>query len=92
MEPLLNKALITLPNLDKLYERAGDKGKREFIGSIYSEKLVFDVFNYRTARLNEAIQLILNLGEGFRENKSGQTESNFDLSTTVTWIGLFTLC
>ena len=85
--PLLNKALKTLTNLDELYERADNKGKREIIGSIYPEKLVFDGFNYRTDGLNEAVELIYKLGEGFSENKNGQTELNFDLSTSVTWIG-----
>ena len=70
-----------------MYEKANDKDKREIIGSIYPEKLVFDGFNYRTARLNEAVELIYKLGKGLNENKNGQTESNFDLSTSVTWIG-----
>ena len=85
--PLLNKALKTLTNLDELCERADNKGKREIIGSIYPEKLVFDGFNYRIDGLNEAVELIYKLGEGFSENKNGQTELNFDLSTSVTWIG-----
>ena len=73
--------------MDELCERADNKGKREIIGSIYPEKLVFDGFNYRTDGLNEAVELIYKLGEGFSENKNGQTELNFDLSTSVTWIG-----
>ena len=51
------------------------------------EKLTFDGFHYRTARLNEAVELIYKLGEGFSENENGQTESNFDLSTLVNRIG-----
>ncbi len=83
IEPLLNKALTTLTCLDKLYENADNRGKREIIGSIYPEKLVFDGFQYRTARLNEAVRLIYSLGKGFSENKNGQTESIFDLSISV---------
>ena len=37
-----------------------------------------------SARLNEAVDLIYRLGEYFNENKNGQTESFFDLSTFVT--------
>jgi site-specific DNA recombinase len=59
------------------------KQKREIIGSIYPEKLIFDGFKYRTARLNEAIELIYSLDKGFSQNKNGQTESIFDLSTLV---------
>ena len=83
IEPLLNKAISKLSSLDELYEKADNKEKREIIGSIYPEKLVFDGFHYRTARLNEAVELIYKLGNGFSENENGQTESNFDLSTLV---------
>jgi site-specific DNA recombinase len=83
IEPLLNKALTMLTCLDKLYENADNKGKREIIGLIYPEKLVFDGFQYRTARLNEAVRLIYSLDKGFSENKNGQTESIFDLPTSV---------
>ncbi|MFM9911168.1 MAG: hypothetical protein ACKVOW_17645 [Chitinophagaceae bacterium] len=69
--------------LDKIYEKADNKMKREIIGSIYPEKLVFDGFRYRTTRLNEAVELIYNLDKGFGENKNGQTESNFSLSILV---------
>jgi hypothetical protein len=88
IEPLLNKAVMKLSSLDELYEKADNKDKREIIGSIYPEKLVFDGFHYRTARLNEAVELIYKLGEGFRENENGQTESDFDLSTVVPGIGI----
>jgi site-specific DNA recombinase len=80
---LLNRALTTLTCLDKLYEKADSKTKREIIGSIYPEKLVFDGFHYRTARLNETVRLIYSLEKGFIENKNGQTESIFDLSILV---------
>jgi hypothetical protein len=72
---------------DKLYEKADNKMKREIIGSIYPEKLVFDGFHYRTARLNEAVSLIYSVGKGFSENKNGQSELISNLSTLVTWIG-----
>ena len=74
---------MKLSSLDVLYEKADNKDKRKIIGSIYLEKLVFDRFHYRTARLHEAVDLIYNLGECFSENENGQTESNFDLSTLL---------
>jgi hypothetical protein len=64
------------------------KTKRKIIGSIFPEKLVFNGNNYRTARVNEAVELIYNVGQGFSENKNGQSEVNFDLSTQVNRIGL----
>ena len=83
IEPLLNKALTNLTCLDKLYEKSDNKGKREIIGSIFPEKLVFDGFQYRTARMNEAVQLIYSMDKGFSQNENGQTEPIFDLSTLV---------
>jgi hypothetical protein len=55
---LLDKALNKLTRLDKLYEEADTKRKREIIGSMYPEKLTFDGMSYRTSRLNEAVELI----------------------------------
>lgn len=80
---LLDKALYSLTRLDKLYEEADTKRKREIISSMYPEKLVFDGINYRTTRLNEAVELIYKLGEGFSENKEGQISKKTDLSLLV---------
>jgi hypothetical protein len=59
------------------------RNKQEIIDALYPVKFVFNGFNYRTARLNEAVELIYNPGAGFSENENGQTEPNFDLSTLV---------
>ncbi len=57
------------------------------MGSIFPEKLIFNGNQYRTARVNEAVKLIYNVGKGFNENKNGQTDENFDLSTQVIPLG-----
>jgi len=64
---LLDKALNGLTRLDKLYSEADTKRKREIIGSMYPEKLTFDGMSYRTSRLNEAVDLIYRVGEGYNE-------------------------
>ncbi len=84
---LLNKALNGLTRLDKLYEEADTKRKREIIGSMYPEKLTFDGISYRTSRLNEAVELIYRLGKGFSENKKGQISNKTDLSLLVDLYG-----
>src|SRR5665647_604684 len=81
--PLLDKALNSLIRLDTLYAEADTKRKREIIGSLYPEKLTFDGMSYRTSRLNEAVELIYKLGDGFSENKKGQTSQKTDLSSLV---------
>ena len=65
-------------------KKANNKIKREIIGSIFPEKLVFDGMHYRTARLNEAVSLIYSLDKAFSENKNGQNHQNFELSSLVT--------
>ena len=83
IKPLLDKALNSLSRLDTLYEEADTKRKREIIGSMYPEKLTFDGNDYRTSRLNEAVELIYKLGEGFSQNKKGQISKKTDLSLQV---------
>ncbi|MEC5143190.1 hypothetical protein [Chitinophaga sp. 212800010-3] len=87
----MDKAVKSLVTLDQPYKDGDVKKKRQIIGSIFPEKLVFDGINYRTARLNEAVKLIYTLDAGFPENKNGQTEMNFDLSTLVPRTGFFTV-
>ena len=50
---------------------------------MYPEKLTFDGLSYRTSRLNEAVELIYKLGEGFSENEKGQICKKADLSSLV---------
>jgi site-specific DNA recombinase len=76
-------SLTTPSSLDELYENGANKIKREIIGSIFPAKLVFEGFNYQTTRLNKAVAFICSLDKGFSQNKNGQTESIFDLSTSV---------
>ena len=83
IQGLLDKVVDSLTRLDQLYTDGYVKKKRQIVGSIFPEKLVFDGSRYRTARLNEAVRLIYKLDKGFGQNKSGQTEENSGLSTLV---------
>jgi site-specific DNA recombinase len=84
IKPMLEKAITALSRLDQLYMDADTKKKRLIIGSIFPEKLVFDGFQYRTARVNEVVHLIYMMDKGLLENKNGQTDPKIDLSTFVT--------
>ena len=44
VEFLINQGFHTLSNLDKFYFNADTKMKRQVVGSIFPEKLVFDGF------------------------------------------------
>jgi site-specific DNA recombinase len=69
--------------LDVLYEEGTLAQKRQIVGSIYPEKLVFDGFQYRTTRLNEAVRLIYTLDKGFSEIKNRKGSKKMHLSGEV---------
>ena|SRR5579859_7047935 len=83
IDELLAKVLTALCQVSKLYEEGDLKRKRSIIGSIFPEKLIFNGFFYRTTRINEAIRPIYMLDRESDENKNGQPEENFELSTSV---------
>ncbi len=87
IDGLLNQAISNLCKLDTLYEEGAVAQKRQIIGSRYPEKLIFDGFQYRTTRLNEAVRLIYTLGEGFSEIKNRKSNKNLCLSGEVVLIG-----
>jgi site-specific DNA recombinase len=83
IESMMEKALLLLNNVDIIYRNAGTLKKRELIGSMFPQKLEFDGEHYRTAGINEAVQLIFNLGKAFGEIKMGQTINISGLSHEV---------
>lgn len=87
IDKLLDKALYNLANLDTHYEIGTIKEKRQIIGSIFPEKLSFSENTYRTARLNEAVATIYNIGKAFSEKENGQGSEISDLSNSVIRIG-----
>jgi len=70
--PVLEKAIENLAKLDSIWIEATTIKKRQIVGSIFPEKLIFDGENFRTTRVNEAVGLIYRLDAAFREIKMGQ--------------------
>jgi site-specific DNA recombinase len=93
IDKLLGQGVNTLFRIDRLYEEGSQERKNAIIGSMYPEKLTFDGFVLRTARVNEVARLIYTLDEGFSGNKKGQKSSFSLLSCEVTPSGfeLFSL-
>ncbi len=81
---MLENALNSFSHLDCLYLKSSTLHKREIISSMFPDKLVFDGCNYRTTRINEAVQLIYNLDKGFRENKREQISDFSEMFPQVT--------
>lgn len=88
IEPLWDKAISSISQLDVLYENGTVTQKRKIIGSMFPEKLTFDGFQHRTTRVNEALTLMLLIGKQMQINKNGTNPSFLDLSHQVTQLGI----
>lgn len=84
IEPLWDKAISSISQLDVLYENGTVTQKRKIIGSMFPEKLTFDGFQYRTTRINEALNLMLLIYSKIQSAKNGTNPSFLDLSHQVT--------
>jgi len=69
----IRKAIHNLSNLNEIFENGTVSDRRKAIGSIFPEKLVFEGSDFRTTKVNEAVQLIFNIGEGFGQKKVDKT-------------------
>ena len=76
LEKILDKAVHALSNIDIVYNGSDTNQKREIIGSIYPEKLVFSESGYRTTKINEAAALIFQINSDLEQGKS-RTFSDF---------------
>jgi site-specific DNA recombinase len=88
MAPILDKAIENLAKLDSVWIEATTIKKRQMVGSIFPEKLVFEGENFRTARVNEAVGLIYRLDAAFRRKENGTSDIFVDLSHQVNALGL----
>ena len=88
IDKLLDKAVSTLSQLDVIYSQADVTRKREIISSIYPEKLSFDGYQYRTPRINEAVQIIYQINNNLHKTKNRKSEDFFHLSGQVAATGI----
>lgn len=88
IEPLWEKAISNLSGLDELYQNGDAEQKRRIIGSMFPENLTFDGLQYRTTRVNQAVE-ISSLINRRLHNKKNRTNSDLsDLSCLVPGAGL----
>lgn len=88
IEPLWEKVISNLSGLDELYQNGNAAQKRRIIGSMFPENLTFDGSQYRTTRVNQALE-ILSLINKKLHNKKNRTNSDLsDLSCLVPQTGL----
>lgn len=83
IESMLEKAASAMSSLDVLYANGDVIQKREIIGSMFSEKWVFDGRRHRTGKVNEAISLMCQITNELREEKNGTSTDFKHLSQQV---------
>ncbi|WP_276132310.1 recombinase family protein [Polluticoccus soli] len=79
----LTYGLMILPDISKYYTQADLTAKREIVGSIFPEKVIFDGKSYRTSRVNGLFSLFSNTGKGLggqKNKKAGKNSDLFDLA------------
>ncbi|WP_183573873.1 recombinase family protein [Mucilaginibacter sp. X5P1] len=76
---LVEKAVFSLENIDSIYVKADIVKKREIIGSMFPEKIVFDGTKHRTGKTNEAIALSHLINSKLKDKKNGTESTFFDL-------------
>lgn len=80
----VDKAISHISQLDVLYENGTIAQKRKIIRSVFPEKLTFDGFQFRTTRINEALEYILLVDNEIGGKKNGTNSSILNLSREVT--------
>jgi site-specific DNA recombinase len=84
----LESALNVLSKLSNVYKEGDIETKRQIIGSIYPEKLLFDGSTYRTPRVNVIAQSILLINKALLDKKNRTNKSLSYLSGLVAGTGL----
>ncbi len=84
----LNTAVDLLSDLALFCQKADISVKRKLLGSIFPENLFFSKEKSRTARINEAVRLILTTSKAFGQQKTGQLFKNLMLSGEVEITGV----
>jgi len=77
-----------LANINIPYKKAQTEIKRKIIGSIFSEKLVFEKDKYRTVKFNNAVSLIFNYNKGLQTIEHKKRHSISKVSYSVAGTGL----
>ena len=88
IDGLLDCGVDNLLKLDYLFNKGDITQKRNIIGSIFPENLIFDGEGYRTARLNEAVRLIYLIDKDLDKNKNGTNGEILNLYRLAVRTGL----
>ncbi|GAA4907525.1 hypothetical protein GCM10023313_07960 [Mucilaginibacter defluvii] len=83
LQKLLDKALVNLCIVDKIYYKSDRYAKRKLIGSIYPEKFTFEEIKVRTAKASELFEYIYLINSKLEGQKKGTNDLLSRLSQGV---------
>jgi site-specific DNA recombinase len=84
----LRSALMVHKTVSHIYKNADVRGKKEIIGSIFKDLLVFEKGTYRTTQLSILASLIFNDNKGFKEMGKKKSDISVALSSLALPAGL----
>ncbi|GGH25144.1 integrase [Sphingobacterium alkalisoli] len=84
---IIEESLNQIAEINKFYETSTLERKRNIIGSMFPEKLVFDGTRHRTARINRGVELIYLKSNKLEGKKNGTNQCFSDLSHEVIPLG-----
>jgi site-specific DNA recombinase len=84
----IDDCLDLLLNLDKYYNAKNTEIKQKIIGSVFPEKLYFQDNEYRTTKLNEAVELLCKTDKGLDKKKGGKKTDFSESSLRVGPLGI----
>ncbi len=76
----IDDCLDIVLNLDKYYDTKNTEVKQKIIGSVFPEKLNFKDNQYRTTKLNEAVEILCKTDKGLGQKKGGK-KTDFSVSS-----------
>lgn len=88
LQNLLNVVMERYKNIDKRYLKAENDEKRQIVGSMYPENILFDGKGHRTPRMSEPLGLILLINKRLSGIKKGEKLCLKNLSPLVARRGL----
>ncbi|CAM1343236.1 Site-specific recombinase [Tenacibaculum aestuarii] len=88
IDKLLSFGVTMISNVDRLYNAASTKIKRQILSSNFSGKLTFSDGKFRTVELNEAILLMNRYNKGLKGSKKKKGTNSLISSQSVPKVGL----
>jgi site-specific DNA recombinase len=88
IENYVNFGLMLLSDLKSYFQKSNTEVKRKLIGSIFSEKLVFENNQYRTTKFSEVVDLIFHSHRDLQDLEHKKGDSISKVSYSVAGTGL----